>query len=199
MTALTATANLVEHSTIGEPTRITTTLGRSELEALLSADSPPMLWFDLGIEGEAEPQRLTLELTGADVQALLGASTDDGVLLAIDGEGLVGLLGEPEVEAHGMRGALAVAIATAAVAAPSGLAATQQSVSAAVTQQSVSAAVTQQGVGAAATSQQIGAAVTTQVSTQVVSAQRARSAAKVQRAAPVKLASLTILRTGVVR
>jgi hypothetical protein len=187
---LTTTANLVEHSTLDETTRFTATFGRDELEALLSADTAPMLWFDLGIEGEAEARRLTVELTESDLEALLEGSGEDVVLLAIDGEGLAGLLDEPDVEAHGMRSALAVAIATAAIAAPSGLAATQQG---------VGAAATQQGVGAAATSQQVGSAAATQVSSQIVRSQIARSAAKPQRAAPVKFNSLTILRAGVVR
>lgn len=187
---LTTTANLVEHSTLDEATRFTATFGRDELEALLSADTAPILWFDFGIEGEEEPQRLTLELSDADLRALLDGSTGEGVVLSLDGEGVAGLLEAPEVEAHGMRGALAIAIATAAIAAPSGLAATQQG---------VGAAVTQQGLGAAATSQQVGAAATTQVSSQIVRSQIARSATKSQRAAPVKFSSLTILRTGVVR
>lgn len=195
MTTLTTTASLVELSTLDEESQVTTTLERSELEALLAAGTSHQLWFEVGVEGEAESQRLTLELTDDDLRALLERSPGDEIQIAVDGEGIAELLEEPEVEAHGMRAALAVAVATAAIAAPSGLAATQQSVGTA----SVGTAATTQAVGAAATSQRAGAAATTQVSSQVVRSQVARSAGKSQRVSPVKFRSLTIIRSGVVR
>jgi hypothetical protein len=191
MTALTTTANLVELSALDEETTLTATLERSELESLLAADTSPLLWFELGVEGEPEPQRLTVELTDDDLRALLAASTGDEIPLALDASELADLLEEPDVEAHGMRQALAVsvAIATAAIAAPAALAATPQATSPAATQQAVSAATTQQGVGAAAT---------TQVVRQVVS-QQLRPGAKSQRLSPLKISSLSILRAGAVR
>lgn len=189
MTALTASATLVELSALDEGSQLTATLDRSEIEALLAAGSSHQLWFELGVEGEEEPQRLTAELTDDDLRALLEGSTGDEVLVALDGNELVGLLEEPDVEAHGLRGALAlsVAIASTAIAAPSALAATQQSVETA----SVSPAVT---------SQQVGAAAATQVSSQIVRSQIARGASvRSQRASAYKFASLTILRAGAVR
>lgn len=189
MTALTTTANLVEPTALDEDTRLTATLERSDVEALLS-EGRPQLWFELGAEGEASPYRLTVELTEEDLKALLAGSGDE-ILLALDGEELSGLLEEPDVEAHGLRAALAVsiAIATTAIAAPAGMAATSPATSPAATQQSVSAATTQQAVGAAAT---------TQVVRQIVS-QQLRPGAKAQRVSPLKMNSLTILRAGAVR
>ncbi len=189
MTALTTTANLVELTTLDEGSQLTVTLERGEVEALLSAGSSHQLWFEVGSEGEEEASRLTVELTDDDLRALLAGSTDDEVTLAFDGEELGGLLEEPDVEAHGLRGALAVsvAVASAAIAAPSALAATPQAVGTA-------------SVGAAATSQQAGAAATTQVSSQIVRQQIARGAsAKSQRASAYTFAQLTILRAGAVR
>lgn len=190
MTALTTTANLVEPSALQEETRLTATLERADVEALLS-EGRSQLWFELGREGEADPYRLTVELTEDDLRALLAGSTGDDIALVLDGEELADLLEEPEVEAHGLRAALAVsiAVATTAIAAPAGMAATSPATSAAATQQSVSAATTQQAVGAAAT---------TQVVRQVVS-QQLRPGAKAQRVSTLKLNSLTILRAGAVR
>lgn len=188
MTALT-TATLVDLAALDEDSRLTVTLDRSEVEALLGSDGSSLLWFELGVEGEEEPQRLTFELTDDDLRALLSGSTGDEIALAVDGDALAGLLDEPEVEAHGLRSAIAVsvAIATAAIAAPSALAATPQSVGTAATSQAVS-------------SQQVGAAATTQVSSQIVRSHVARGAsAKSQRASALTFSQLTILRAGAVR
>jgi len=87
MTALTTTANLVEPSALGEDTRLTATLERSDVEALL-AEGHPQLWFELGTEGEADPYRLTVELTEEDLRALLAGSSGDEILLSLDGEEL---------------------------------------------------------------------------------------------------------------
>jgi hypothetical protein len=187
MTELTTTASLVELSTLDEESLLIATLERSEIEALLAPDASHRLWFELGVEGEADPQRLTLALTDDDLQSLLSRSTGDELTLALDGEGLTGLLEEPEVEAHGMRAALALAVTTAAIAAPSALAATPE-------------AVETSSVAPAVTSQQVGAAATTQVSRQIVRQQLVRgAAAKSQRASAYKVAQLTILRAGAVR
>lgn len=193
MTALATSANLVDLSTLDEESRLTVTLDRSEVEALLASDSSPLLWFDLGVEGEEEPHRLTFELTGDDLRTLLSGSTGSEIALAVDGEALASLLDEPEVEAHGLRGAIAVsvAIATAAIAAPSALAATPQALGTAATSQAVSAAVS---------SQQVGPAATTQVSSQIVRSQIVRGAnVKSQRATALTFSQLTILRAGAVR
>ena len=197
MTALTTTASLVELSSLDEERQVATTIDRAELEALLSAGDSAALWFELGVEGEAEPARLTVDLGADDLRALLDGSIGDEVALVLDGQELAGLLEEPDVEAHGLRGALAVslAVATTAIAAPSALAATQQSVGTA----SIGSAAASQQVSAA-TSQQVSAATTRQVSSQVVRQQLVRgAAAKSQRASAYKFSQLKIIRAGVVR
>jgi hypothetical protein len=197
MTALTTTASLVELSSLDEETQIATTIDRAELEELLSAGSST-LWFELGVEGEAEPAKLTVDLGADGLRALLDRSTGDEIALVLDGQELAGLLEEPDVEAHGLRGALAVslAVATTAIAAPSALAATQQSVGTA----SIGTAATSQQVSAATTSQKVGAAATRQVSRQVVRQQLVRGAsAKSQRASAYTFSQLKIIRAGVVR
>ncbi len=190
MTALTTTANLVDPVTLDEESQLTATLERTEIEALL-AEGRRQLWFELGAEGEEDPYRLTVELTDDDLRALLGGSSGDEILLALDGEELATLLEEPDVEAHGLRGALAVSIAVAstAIAAPAGMAATSPALSPAASQQSV---------GAAARTQSVGAAARTQAVRQVVS-QQLRPGAKSQRTSPAKFKSLRILRAGAVR
>ena len=189
MTALTATANLLDLSELGGESRITTTLERGELEELRSAGGTPRLWFELGSEGEEEPQRLTVSLDDDDLRALLAAATGDELVLALDAAELAGVLEEPDVEAHGIRGALAVslAVATTAIAAPTALAATPQAVKPAA-------------LKPAATSQKVGAAATTQVTRQVVRQQVARGAStKSQRSSPATFRTLTIIRAGIVR
>jgi hypothetical protein len=66
---------------------------------------------------------LTVKLSSEDAREALRLSGDGDVVLALDGESLQELVGDSEVEAHGIRGAVAVAVATATIAAPAGLAA----------------------------------------------------------------------------
>ena len=187
----TTTANLVELSALNGQDQLPATLDRAEIAALLGEGTSHQLWFDLAVEGEGDPYRLTVELSDDDLRAVLAGAAGDEVLLALDGQEVAGALEEPDVEAHGLRGALAIslAVATTAIAAPAGMAATQPAVSPATSTQSISAATTQQAVGAAAT---------TQVVRQIAS-QQLRLGAKAQRVSPLKLNSLTILRAGAVR
>jgi hypothetical protein len=189
MTAITTTANLVDLAELDEVGQITTTLERGELEAVLSTGEAARLWFELGVGGEEEPQRLTVALSDDDVRALLAGSTGDDLVLALDAAELADMLEEPDVEAHGIRGALAVslAVATTAIAAPTALAATPQSLGTS-------------SLKPAVTSQQVGAAAATQVSRQVARQQIARGAsAKSQRSSPATFKSLTIIRAGILR
>ena len=187
MSALTTTANLVDYASLEEGA-ITATLEREDLDALAGGPTHK-LWFELLREGETEPLRMTVELTDADVAALVAGAPGEEVILAFDRQELGGLLEEPDVEAHGLRGALAVSLAVVGttIGAPAALAATPQSLETA----SVSPAVT---------SQQVGSAATTQVSSQIVRQQLARGAsAKSQQASAYKFAQLSILRAGAVR
>jgi hypothetical protein len=161
MQELVTRASLVEYETLEDAAPITAVLARSELEAALDEDDSAQLWFDIGSAEDEEITRLTLDLTLADVQEMLRFSTTDEIVVALDPDGVEGLLAEPEVEAHGLREALAIAVAAGAIAAPAGLAATPQTASPAATAQA----------RAAATSQQASPAATAQVSSQATRAQ----------------------------
>lgn len=116
-----ADAMLVERETL-ETGSLVAALPRHELEQHLHGDDPLGVWLDLDEDGY-ERLRLTVKLSSADAREALRLSRGDDVVLALDAHSLQELVGDPDVEAHGIRGALAVAVATAAIAAPAGLAA----------------------------------------------------------------------------
>lgn len=153
MQELTTTATLVEYGTLEDGDPIAALFARSELEAALEADESVGLWFELGRVEDEETRRLTLELSSGDIEEMLRVAPGDEVIVALDADALESYLGEPDVEAHGMRGALAIAVATAAVAAPSGLAAVPQVSSAAATSQISTPAARVQVSNIAATAQ----------------------------------------------
>ena len=165
MRELTTTGHLVERETLEPGGALTAILERSELEAARASGEAAQLWLELGLAGDDEAARLTIDLGPADLEEILRRSDEDTIALALDGEVLASVIAEPEVEAHGLRGALAIAVTSAAVLAPAGLAAVPQSVDAATTAQRVSSATTSQAVPAA----------TTQVSTAQARAQVSRS------------------------
>lgn len=195
MQELTTTANLVEYGTLGD-SPITTVLARSELEAALQADESAQLWFELGLDEDEETKLLTIDLDSAALEQIRRLGGGDDVLVAFDGDAVAGLFDDPDFEAHGMRGALAIAVTAAAIIAPTGLAAAPQTAGAAATPQ-VSSQVSSQ------VSPQVSSlATTTQVSGQV-----ARAAAKAQvkgvaaktqvsKSLVVKAAGVTLLRGG---
>jgi len=100
MYQLTTTANLVDYPMLENRDAIAAVLVRSELEAVVHAEGSPGIWFEIE-RGEDE-------------------------VLALDGDAIAGLFDDPEVEAHGMRGALAIAVTSAAIVAPASLAASPQ-------------------------------------------------------------------------
>jgi hypothetical protein len=167
---------------------LTTIVARSVLEAALADDEKAELWFEIGREDE-EPTRLAIDLSAADLDEILRLSSGDDVALTLDGDGVAGLFDDPDVEAHGLKGAIAIAVTSAAILAPAGHAATQQSVGAAATAQRAGVAATAQ-VRAAATMQ--GSRVAAK--TQVASAQ-----AKLAKSQAAKLSGLRLLRSGLVR
>ena len=164
MQELTTTATLVEYGTFEGGSPITAILARSELEAALNTHESAQLWFELGLDGDEETTRLTLDLTPTDLEEMLRRSTGDEVSLALDGDALAGLFADPDVEAHGLRGALAATVAIAAIAAPTSLAAVPQTSEAAATAQRASAAATVQTSGMAATTQISSLAARAQIS-----------------------------------
>jgi len=164
MQELTTTATLVEYGTFEGGSPITAILARSELEAALNTHESAQLWFELGLDGDEETTRLTLDLTPTDLEEMLRRSTGDEVSLALDGDALAGLFADPDVEAHGLRGALAATVAIAAIAAPTSLAAVPQTSGVAATAQRATAAATVQTSGTAATAQISSVAAKAQIS-----------------------------------
>jgi hypothetical protein len=164
MQELTTTATLVEYATFEGGSPITAILARSEFEAVLNTHESAHLWFELGLDGDEETTRLTLDLTPTDLEEMLRRSTGDEVSLALDGDALAGLFADPDVEAHGLRGALAATVAIAAIAAPTSLAAVPQTSEVAATAQRATAAATVQTSGTAATPQISSLAAKAQIS-----------------------------------
>jgi hypothetical protein len=66
---------------------LTTIVARSVLEAALQDEEPAELWFELAAEDGDDVSRLSVDLSTADIEQLLGLSTDDEIALTLDGEG----------------------------------------------------------------------------------------------------------------
>jgi hypothetical protein len=145
---------------------LTTIVARSVLEAALREGEEAELWFD--IERGGESARLAVDVSTTDLEEILRLSGSDDVLLALDGEAVEGLFGDPDVEAHGLKGALAIAVTSAAILAPAGHAALPQTVNAATTVQRANPAATTQVSSLASRAQVSGAQAKTQVSKQLV-------------------------------
>ncbi len=122
MREVTAHATLVEREALEIGSLIGAVVPRRELERHLHNDNPLGVWFDLAADG-GEVLRLTVHLSAADAREALQLAGDDDIALALDGESIQKLVDDPDVEAHGMRGALAIAVTTAAIATPASLAA----------------------------------------------------------------------------
>ena len=108
-----------------------------------------------------------------------------------DGEEIESLFADSDVEAHGLKIAIAIAVTGAAILAPAGQAAVSQSVDAAATAQRANPAVSAQ-IAPAATTQVSSAAARTQVSS-------LRARAQVSKPLVLKASGLTLLRSGFVR
>ena len=178
---------------------LTTIVARSVLEAALQEEEPAELWFELARENGKDVNRLSIDLSYSDIEQLLSLSSEDEIALSLDGEAVESLFDDADVEAHGMKGAIAVAVTSAALLAP-GIAqaavpqATQQAKPAATAQ--VSAQATAQ-VSAAATAQVSSLAAKTQVTLQnkaQVSQQNKPQLSKIS-----KIGSLKLLRSGLAR
>ncbi len=130
---------------------LTTIVARSVLEAALAEDEPGRLWFE--VEDDEQSRRLAIDLSAADLEELLRLSGSDDVALALDGNDVADLFDDPDVEGHGMKGAIAIAVTSAALLAPAGQAAVTQSVGTAAATQGAGVAAATQGAGVAATTQ----------------------------------------------
>jgi hypothetical protein len=198
MQELTTAGHLVEYTALEGKGSFAAVLARTELEAALHADGSVGLWFELGHGGAEDTSRLTLEVTSEDVEKMLQSSPGDEIVLALDAEEVDGLLADSDVEAHGIRGALAIAVATAAIAAPTSLAATPQvssEVSSQVSSQ-VSTEVSPQVSGLVATTQ-VSRQVLRPASTAQVRAQVVRN--QLHRSLVLNAAGIKVLRSGLAR
>lgn len=166
---------------------LTTIVARSVLEAALVEDEPGQLWFE--VESEDDSRRLAIDISTADLEELLRLSGSDDLALTLDANEVGGLFDDPDVEGHGMKGAIAIAVTSAALLAPAGQAAVTQTVGTQATTQRADVAATTQ----------IGAAVSTQVSNAAATAQVATVQAKLAKSNVMKLRSLKLLRGGLAR
>ena len=182
---VTTSANLVEYDALDDSGSVTAVLARSDVEAALEGDSPGF-WFELGYEDEEE-SRLTIDLSPADLRTILGQTEGDEVVLALDGDWVSGVFEESDVEAHGLRGALAIAVVAGAIAAPAGMAATPQVSSASVGSQATPAAQSQVVRSQVVSSQVSSAAARPQVS-------KAAAKASAAKRLVVKQSGLKVLR-----
>ncbi|HEX4747780.1 MAG TPA: hypothetical protein VFU99_12960 [Gaiellaceae bacterium] len=172
---------------------LTTIVARSVLEAALAEDEGAELWFEIGRDGDDETARLAVELSAADLEEILRLSGADDVALALDGQYVAGLFDDdPEVEGHGLRGAIAIAVTSAAILAPAAQAAVPQATQQAKPQTTAQATA------------QVSAATTAQVSslaarTQATLQNRPQSKAQVSKAQLAKVSGLKLLRSGLAR
>jgi hypothetical protein len=187
MPELTTTATFT-HGQFDEEA-LTTIVARSVLEAALVEDDGAELWFEIGRDGDDDTAQLAIELSAADLEEILRMSGSDDVALTLDGGYVAGLFDDAEVEAHGIRGAIAIVVTSAAILAPATQAAVPQA-----TQQAKPQATAQ-------VTPQVSAASTAQVSSLAAQAQsklqnRPQSKAQVSKAQLAKVSGLRLLRTG---
>jgi hypothetical protein len=116
MLEVTRTATFTDRHPEGDV--LTTIVARSVLEAALAEDEPGQLWFEVGADEES--RLLAVDLSAADLEELLRLSGSDDVALTLDADGVEGLFGDPDVEGHGLKGAIVIAVTGAAVLAPAG-------------------------------------------------------------------------------
>jgi hypothetical protein len=160
---------------------LTTIVARSVLEAALQEEEPAELWFELQSEDGDDVSRLSVDLSYSDIEELLRLSSEDEIALSLDGEEIESLFDDADVEAHGLKGAIAIAVTGAALLAPTAQGALPQA-----TQQSKPQATAQ--VSAAATAQVSSLAATAQVSLQ--------RKAQIAKGQVAKVSGLKLLRSG---
>jgi hypothetical protein len=160
---------------------LTTIVARSAVEAALQEKEPAELWFEVASEDGEDVSRLTVDLSYSDIEELLRLAPEDEIALSLDGEEVESLFGDPDVEAHGLKSGIAIAVTSAALLAPAAQGAVPQA-----TQQAKPQATAQ--VSAAATAQVSSLAATAQVSLQ--------SKAQVSKGQVAKVSGLKLLRSG---
>lgn len=199
MLEVTTNARLVDYATLEDRGALMASVQRSELESALHAGRWPDLWVEVD-DGE-DTRKLTVELPPEAFENVLESWPGDEVVFAFDADDLAALF-DPDVEAHGFRTALAVAVVAGGIAAPASLAATPQTSPAASPQVSPAAtaqvlpATTAQVSNPAAVAQITGAAARAQVANPAVTAQISKVAVKAQLASTYRLkaAGISLLR-----
>jgi hypothetical protein len=191
MPELTTTATFTEGQFDDEA--LTTIVARSVLEAALAEEEGAEIWFEIGRDGDEETAQVAIDLSAADLEEILRLAGADDVALTLDGDYVAGLFDDdPDVEAHGLRGAIAIVVTSAAILAPATQAAVPQA-----TQQAKPQATAQ-------ATAQVSAASTAQVSSLVAQAQakiQSKPQAKLQvsKAQLAKVSGLKLLRSGLAR
>jgi hypothetical protein len=178
MQVVNAHATFVSSDVIDES--LTTLVARSVLEAALTDEEPAELWFELGHNESDDVARLSVDLSYADIEELLRLSPEDEIALSLDGAAVESLFGDSDVEAHGLKGAVAIAVTSAALLAPAAQGALPQA-----TQQAAPQATVQ------ATAQVSQVAATMQVSLQ--------NKVQVSKAQVAKVKGFKLLRSGLAR
>jgi hypothetical protein len=136
-----ATATFTGPGTMDDP--FMAVIARQELEAVTAEDRAE-LWFELGSDESGEVSRLSIDLGYTDIEELLRLAPEDEILLELDSDVVEGLFSDYDVEAHGLKGAIAIAVTGAALLAPASQAANPLSYDAAATVQRVNVAATVQ-------------------------------------------------------
>ena len=182
MQVLQARATFVEPGTIDDS--FTAVISRQELEAAGAGDTA-QLWFDVGSDESEDTSRLSIDLAYSDIEELLRLAPEDEIMLEVDCAYVEGIFGDSDVEAHGMKGAIAIAVSSAAILAPAG-----------------QAALSPQALNpAASTVQRANVAATTQVSNPASRVQAVSPQAKVQisKTMVLKASGFKLLHTGLAR
>src|SRR6187551_2681342 len=104
---------------------LTTIVARSVLEAALAEGESSTLWFEVG--DDEDSRRIEIDLSTADLEELLRRSGTVFFFKRKTAYEIAGLFDDPEVEAHGLKGAIAIVVTSAALLAPAGQAAVTQS------------------------------------------------------------------------
>jgi hypothetical protein len=161
---------------------LTTIVARSVLEAALQEEEPAELWFELQSEDGDDVSRLSVDLSNSDIEELLRLSPEDEIALSLDGEEIENLFDDADVEAHGLKGAIAIVVTGAALLAPG------------VAQAAVPQATAQAKPQATA---QVSAAATAQVSSLAATAQVSlQNKAQIAKGQVAKVSGLKLLRSG---
>lgn len=96
---------------------LSTTLPRRDVERAVKAKKgPPELILDVTRTGDGETRSVAVQWTKADLEELLAQSTGDSVTLTFSGDDLLRAFEGPDVEPHGVKEAVLIAVAAGSLA-----------------------------------------------------------------------------------